>query len=52
MTAQGIHKNYTGRRNVNRSRTILKLLIHGNKFSRFSTAFTKHPTTAAQNAAM
>lgn len=33
-------------------RTMLKLLIHGNKFSRFSTAFTKHPTTAVQNAAM
>ena len=53
MTAQGFfYKNYTGRRNVNSSRTMLKLLIHGNKFSRFSTALTKHPTTEAQNAAM
>lgn len=52
MIAQGIYKNYTGRRNVNSSRTMLKLLIHGNKFGRMSTAFTKHPTTVAQNAAV
>jgi len=52
MTAQGIYKNYTGRRNVNSSRIMLKLLIHRNKFSRFSTAFIKHPTAVDQNAAM